>query len=81
MNNDVAPPRNLRELFTGFLSIGARSFGGVMPWAYRVMVEDIYSQGYYMLKSKYRYLRFSYACFLIGFVAAAIELTITVIFD
>ena len=46
---------------------------------YRVMVEDVYSQGYYMLKSKYRYLRFSYACFLIGFVAAAIELTITVI--
>jgi len=27
----VSPPRNLRELFLGFLSIGARSFGGVMP--------------------------------------------------
>jgi chromate transporter len=40
MNNDVAPPRNLAELFLGFLSIGARSFGGVMPWAYRVMVEE-----------------------------------------
>ncbi len=38
--NDVAPPRSLRELFTGFLSIGARSFGGVMPWAHRVMVEE-----------------------------------------
>jgi len=38
--NDVTPPRNLRELFLGFLSIGARSFGGVMPWAYRVMVEE-----------------------------------------
>jgi chromate transporter len=38
--NDVTPPRNLTELFTGFLSIGARSFGGVMPWAYRVMVEE-----------------------------------------
>ena len=48
---------------------------------YRVMVEDVYSQGYYMLKSKYRYLRFSYACFLIGFVLAAIQLTITVILD
>jgi hypothetical protein len=46
---------------------------------YRVMVEDIYDQGYYMLTKKYRYLRFSYACFLIGFVAAAIQLTITVI--
>ena len=37
---DVTPPRNLRELFTGFLAIGARSFGGVMPWAYRTMVEE-----------------------------------------
>ena len=46
---------------------------------YRVMVEDIYDQGYYMLRNKYRYLRFSYACFLIGFVAASIQLTITVI--
>jgi chromate transporter len=34
------PPRNLVELFTGFLQIGARSFGGVMPWAYRTMVEE-----------------------------------------
>jgi hypothetical protein len=48
---------------------------------YRVMVEDIYEQGYYMLKSKYRFLRFSYACFLIGFVLAAVQLTITVIVD
>jgi Family of unknown function (DUF5706) len=46
---------------------------------YRVMVEDIYDQGVYLLKNKYRYLRFSYACFLIGFVAAAVQLTITVI--
>jgi chromate transporter len=36
----VTPPRSLFELFTGFLSIGARSFGGVMPWAHRVMVEE-----------------------------------------
>ena len=36
----VAPPKDLRELFLGFLSIGARSFGGVMPWAHRVMVEE-----------------------------------------
>jgi chromate transporter len=36
----VAPPRTLRELFLGFLSIGARSFGGVLPWAHRVMVEE-----------------------------------------
>ena len=36
----VAPPRNLRELFLGFLAIGARSFGGVLPWAYRTMIEE-----------------------------------------
>jgi chromate transporter len=36
----VAPPRSLTELFMGFLSIGARSFGGVMPWAHRVLVEE-----------------------------------------
>jgi chromate transporter len=36
----VAPPQSLGELFMGFLWIGARSFGGVMPWAYRTMVEE-----------------------------------------
>ena len=36
----VAPPANLRELFLGFLAIGARSFGGVLPWAYRTMIEE-----------------------------------------
>jgi len=36
----VNPPRSLSELFLGFLAIGARSFGGVMPWAHRVMVEE-----------------------------------------
>ena len=36
----VAPPKGLGELFTGFLWIGARSFGGVMPWAYRTLVEE-----------------------------------------
>ena len=35
----VAPPRSRWELFTGFLSIGARSFGGVLPPAYDIMVE------------------------------------------
>jgi len=36
----VSPPRTLGELFLGFFSIGWRSFGGVMPWAHRVMVEE-----------------------------------------
>jgi hypothetical protein len=47
--------------------------------SYRFMVEDIYDQGVYLLRNKYRFLRFSYACFLVGFVAAAMQLTITVI--
>jgi chromate transporter len=37
---EVHPPANLRELFLGFLAIGARSFGGVLPWAYRTMIEE-----------------------------------------
>ncbi|MDA0276801.1 MAG: chromate transporter [Proteobacteria bacterium] len=37
---NATPPKNLTELFTGFLSIGARSFGGLMPWAHRMMVEE-----------------------------------------
>jgi len=34
------PPASLAELFWGFFSIGARAFGGVLPWAHRVMVEE-----------------------------------------
>jgi chromate transporter len=30
----------LWELYVGFLTIGARSFGGVLPWAHRVIVEE-----------------------------------------
>jgi len=36
----VAPPRSVGEVFFGFFSIGARAFGGVLPWAHRVMVEE-----------------------------------------
>jgi len=36
----VRPPASLWELYLGFLSIGARSFGGVLPWAHRVLVEE-----------------------------------------
>ena len=35
-----SPPRSVLEVFTGFLSIGARAFGGVLPWAHRVIVEE-----------------------------------------
>jgi hypothetical protein len=82
-------PRGFNPFFFGhFSQISRERHAEVMadvlrsgPATYRVMVEDIYDQGYYMLTQKYRYLRFSYACFLIGFVAAAKELTITVIAD
>lgn len=37
---EARPPASLRELFLGFASIGARSFGGVLPWAHRVLVEE-----------------------------------------
>ena len=37
---EPTPPRSLWALYVGFLSIGARSFGGVLPWAHRVMVEE-----------------------------------------
>ncbi|MGQ0509094.1 MAG: chromate transporter [Betaproteobacteria bacterium] len=33
-------PSSLWALYVGFLSIGARSFGGVLPWAHRVLVEE-----------------------------------------
>lgn len=39
---------------------------------YRSMATDIYSLGSYLSHHKYRYLRLSYICFLIGFIAAAV---------
>lgn len=36
----IAPPDSLGALFWGFFTIGARAFGGVLPWAHRVMVEE-----------------------------------------
>ena len=37
---EPTPPNSLWGLYWGFLSIGARAFGGVLPWAHRVMVEE-----------------------------------------
>src|ERR1700712_2053960 len=34
------PPPPLRELFLGFLSVGVYGFGGVLPWARRMIVEQ-----------------------------------------
>lgn len=36
----TAPPLTLGELFLGFLSVALSGFGGVMPWARRMMVEQ-----------------------------------------
>jgi len=40
VSETVQPPRSLAELFVGFLWIGARAFGGVLPWAHRTLVEE-----------------------------------------
>src|SRR5262245_13392736 len=39
--NSVSPPPRItrRALFLGFLEIGLSGFGGVLPWARRVLVE------------------------------------------
>jgi hypothetical protein len=39
---------------------------------YRTMAIDIYSLGSYLAHHKYRYLRLSYICFLIGFVSSVV---------
>ena len=44
---------------------------------YRTIISDLYDQGVYLVQAKYRYLRISYALFLIGFVSAGIALVIT----
>lgn len=38
--SERAPPPMLAALFTGFLSIGIIGFGGVLPWARRMVVEQ-----------------------------------------
>jgi len=36
----VAPPLTRGQLFTAFLKMGLLGFGGVMPWARRVLVDE-----------------------------------------
>jgi len=38
--SDTAPPVSLGELYRGFFSAGARGFGGTLPWARRMLVEE-----------------------------------------
>jgi hypothetical protein len=42
------------------------------PAIYEVLANDIYSIGTYLAKHKYRYLRWAYLFFLLGFVSALI---------
>lgn len=36
----VSGPASLRELFFAFTGLALRGFGGVLPWAHRVLVEE-----------------------------------------
>lgn len=40
MSESTAPPPSLVELFLGFFKIGMFGFGGVLPWARRLVVEQ-----------------------------------------
>ena len=40
MSESTAPPPSLAELFFGFFKIGMFGFGGVLPWARRLVVEQ-----------------------------------------
>jgi Family of unknown function (DUF5706) len=65
-----------KEQFLEELSAVASDDGAL----YRTIAGDIYDQGIYLVDQKYRYLRVSYAAFLLGFVlgplAYAIELVV-----
>lgn len=47
---------------------------------YEAMCEDIYGIGHYLDAYKYRYLRWSYLCFLAGFLLAAISSVLRLFF-
>src|SRR5262249_52196433 len=44
---------------------------------YLTIIGDLYDQGVYLVTSKYRYLRLSYALFLAGFLCSSLALGIT----
>lgn len=48
---------------------------------YKTIASDIYDQGAYLVRAKYKYLRVSYAFFLTGFIVAGATLIGTSIFD
>jgi hypothetical protein len=48
---------------------------------YRAIANDLYDQGVYLIRAKYRYLRVSYAFFLAGFLLAGVTLIVMSIVD
>jgi hypothetical protein len=44
---------------------------------YRTIISDLYDQGVYLVRAKYRYLRISYTLFLLAFVSAGIAMAIS----
>ena len=44
---------------------------------YRTIISDLYDQGVYLVRAKYRYLRASYTLFLLAFISASIALGIS----
>jgi hypothetical protein len=57
----------------------ARNFAEIMndsDATYEVMVKDIYFAGTYLLRTKYRYIRFAYLCFFAGLIVSSIIYTI-----
>src|SRR5688572_23691585 len=53
----------------------ARNFAEIMndsDATYEVMVKDIYFAGTYLLRTKYRYIRFAYLCFFAGLIVSSI---------
>ncbi|MFC5487638.1 Pycsar system effector family protein [Dokdonella soli] len=58
-----------RERFLEEIARAMKPDGSV----YRTMANDLYSIGWYLARRKYRYLRYSYLFFLMGFVLASLE--------
>jgi hypothetical protein len=66
----ITKPRYLEEM-----SEIVRDDGAI----YRVIAADIYDQGVYLVRAKYRYLRVSYVCFIAAFLAGGIAMIVTAI--
>ena len=52
----------------------AQNFAEIMNDAdasYEVMIKDIYYSGAYLLKTKYRYMRLAYLCFMTGLIVSS----------